>query len=225
MCHPLAPRAVVRGEGQGLGGTLRGADHAGRDLWYLLIQGACSWPMLRPRCGRVLMSSGKAGSNPNIRRNRGARPLADLVAPGLADVCGRVGFSVVEVVTHWDEIVGPDLAPHCVPLKLQWPRQEEGGAATLVVRVSGAYAIEMQYAAPVVMERINTYFGWRCVGRLALRQGPVPPRYVRPPAPVEPEPQEVEEISREIGTFGDEALNASLARLGALVRRERRGRK
>ncbi len=169
------------------------------------------------------MSSRKPVSNPNIRRNRSARPLADLVAPGLAEVCGRVGFSVVEVVTHWDEIVGVDLAPHSLPLKLQWPR-EEGGAATLVVRVAGAYAIEMQYAAPVVLERINTYFGWRCVGRLALRQGPVPPRHVRPPAPVEPEPQEIEAILQEIGTLEDEKLNASLARLGALVRREHRGR-
>ncbi len=170
------------------------------------------------------MSAPKAAtSSPNIRRNRQARPLADFVTPGIAEVCGRVGFSVVEVVTHWDEIVGPDLAPHSQPLKLQWPRQEDGGPATLVVRVTGAYAIEMQYAAPIVLERINTYFGWRCVGRLMLRQGPVPARYARPPAPVEPAKQEIEAVRREIGAFEDEELAASLARLGALVRRERGG--
>lgn len=162
-------------------------------------------------------------------RFRSARPLADFVAPGIADVCGKAGFSVVEVVTHWDEIVGPDLAPRSLPMKLQWARGGETEPATLVVRVEGAYAIEMQYAAPVVIERINVYFGWRCVGRIALRQGPVPPRHARAPLVPPPEPAAVSavrrELDREIGPFEDEALAASLARLGALVRRERRGGK
>lgn len=154
------------------------------------------------------------------RRHRGPRPLADFVAPGISDLCGRAGFSVVEVVTHWDEIVGPDLAPRCIPLKLQWPR-EEGAAATLVVRVEGAYAIELQYAAGIVVERINAYFGWRCVGRIALRQGPVP-RKAAPPVFVPPAPEAVDRVRAEIGAFEDEALAASLARLGALVRQARR---
>ena len=154
------------------------------------------------------------------RRRSGARPLADFVAPGIADVCGKAGFSAVEVVTHWDEIVGPDLAPRCLPVRLQWPR-EEGAAATLVVRVEGAYAIELQYASGIIVERINSYFGWRCVGRLQLRQGPVPQRHSRPPAPIEPDKASVATVRAEIGRFEDEALAASLARLGALVRRER----
>ncbi|MFG1400959.1 DUF721 domain-containing protein [Xanthobacter sediminis] len=160
---------------------------------------------------------------PRVFRPRAARPLADFVAPTIADVCGKAGFSVVEVVTHWDEIVGPDLAPRSLPVKLQWARGSETEPATLVVRVEGAYAIEMQYAAPVVIERINVYFGWRCVGRIALRQGPVPPRHARPRPMPPPEPATVSAVRREIGAFEDEALAASLARLGALVRRERRG--
>lgn len=159
-------------------------------------------------------------SKPASRRPRGPRPLADFVAPGIGELCGKAGFSVVEVVTHWDEIVGPDLAPRCVPLKLQWPK-EEGAGATLVVRVEGAYAIELQYAAGIVAERINSYFGWRCVGRIALRQGPVPQRHVPPPLPPGPDPGEVSAVRGEIGAFEDEALGSALARLGALVRRER----
>ncbi|MFG1479229.1 DciA family protein [Xanthobacter sp. V4C-4] len=162
-------------------------------------------------------------------RPRNARPLADFVAPTIADVCGKAGFSVVEVVTHWDEIVGPDLAPRSLPLKLQWARGGETEPATLVVRVEGAYAIEMQYAAAVVIERINAYFGWRCVGRLTLRQGPVPPRHARAVVMPPPDPAAVramrQEIAQTIGGFEDEALAASLSRLGALVRRERGGPK
>lgn len=174
----------------------------------------------RPLCPSC---AGNALNTSNFtRRHRGPRPLADFVAPGISDLCGRAGFSVVEVVTHWDEIVGPDLAPRCIPLKLQWPR-EEGAAATLVVRVEGAYAIELQYAAGIVVERINAYFGWRCVGRLLLRQGPVPQRHTPPPVPPKPDKATVAAVRHEIGAFEDEALADSLARLGALVRRERGG--
>jgi len=166
-------------------------------------------------------------SPPKRSRRRDARPLAEFVAPGIADLCGKAGFSTVEIVTHWDEIVGPELAPRSLPVKLQWPRDPGADAATLVVRVEGAYAIELQYAAPVVMARINAYFGWRCVGRIALRQGPVPPRHARPALPPPPDPASLEAARRdmeaETGPFADEALAQSLARLGALVRRERRG--
>ncbi|GGF88050.1 hypothetical protein GCM10007301_54990 [Azorhizobium oxalatiphilum] len=152
------------------------------------------------------------------------RPLADLIGPSIADALGRAGFSVVEIVTHWDDIVGPDLAPRTLPLKMQWPNRQNNEPATLVVRVEGPYAIELQYAAPVVVERINAYFGWRCVGRLALRQGPVPPRIGPPPKPVEPSAAELADIRHDLKLTEDDALSASLARLGALVRRERRGR-
>ena len=160
------------------------------------------------------------------RRARGARPLADFIAPGIAEMCGKAGFSAVEIVTHWDELVGADLARRSVPVKLQWPRPgQESEPATLVVRVEGAYAIELQYAAPQVMERINSFFGWRCVGRIQLRQGPVPPRHAPPTLPPPPAAEAVEavraEMEREVGDFEDEALAAALARLGALVRREK----
>lgn len=166
---------------------------------------------------------------PRRRRSRDARPLADFIAPGIADLCGKAGFSAVEIVTHWDEIVGPDLARRSLPVKLQWPRGAGADAepATLVVRVEGAYAIELQYAAPVVMARINTYFGWRCVGRIVLRQGPVPPRQGPPALPPPPDAAAVgavrRQIEQEAGAFADEELAAALARLGALVRREHGG--
>ncbi|MFG1296137.1 DciA family protein [Xanthobacter sp. V13C-7B] len=186
-------------------------------------------PRLTQRPFQKIHASSMSQSSSRPFRPRSARPLADFVAPTIADVCGKAGFSVVEVVTHWDEIVGPDLAPRSLPMKLQWARGSETEPATLVVRVEGAYAIEMQYAAAVVIERINSYFGWRCVGRITLRQGPVPPRHARPLAMPPPEPGTVnavrQEMAREIGSFEDEALATSLARLGALVRRERRGLK
>jgi len=156
--------------------------------------------------------------SPPVRKRRAAAPLADLVGRCVNQAFSRQGFAAIEIVTHWEDIVGPELGRRSEPLRLYWPRREDPDAVgTLAVRVEGPYAIELQHLAPVVIERVNRYFGWRCVGRIAIRQGPVTQR-ARPPALREPEAAAVEEIAQELGPFEDASLGRSLARLGALVR-------
>lgn len=157
---------------------------------------------------------------PNAPKKRwSARPLADLVNTTVNEAFARQGFAAIEIVTHWEDIVGPELAGRSEPMRLTWPRRDDPeSVGTLVVRVEGAYAIELQHLTPVVMERVNRYFGWRCVGRIVIRQGPVTRRAAISAAPIEPAPAAVEEVAKEIGPFEDESLGQSIARLGALVR-------
>lgn len=121
------------------------------------------------------------------RRLQAPRPLADLVTPCLGPVLARQGFGEADVLLHWDDIVGADLAERCRPVKLQWRRRAGASdpdvptePATLVVRVEGAFALMLQHLAPVVLERINGYLGWRCVGKLVLKQGPLAALPTRP---------------------------------------------
>jgi len=155
---------------------------------------------------------------PPVRKRRFAAPLADLVSECVNQAFSRQGFAAVEIITHWEDIVGPELGRRSEPMRLHWPRREDPeSVGTLTVKVEGAYAIELQYLAPIVMERVNRYFGWRCVGRIAIRQGPVTPR-AAPPKVNEPDARAVEEILQELGPFEDPSLGQSVARLGALVR-------
>ena len=114
-----------------------------------------------------------------MRRPR-PRPLADLIAPMLGPFLAARGFSDQELLASWPEIVGERLAAYSSPAKVDWPRRDRAEAldrrpdpATLVVRVESAFALELQHLAPIVLERVNAYYGWRCVGRLVLKQGPV----------------------------------------------------
>jgi hypothetical protein len=154
------------------------------------------------------------------KKKRFASPLADFVNGAMAEAFKRQGFAATDIVTHWEDIVGPELARRSEPMRLTWPqRQDENSVGTLMVRVEGAYAIELQHSTGAIIERVNRYFGWRCVGRVTIRQGPVAKRHLPPPAPVEPEPASVADVAHQIGPFEDEALGASLARFGALVKK------
>src|SRR5579859_4594315 len=101
------------------------------------------------------------------------RPLADLLAPCIGDAFTRQGFTSCEIVTHWDEIVGPEVAAQAEPVRMQWVRSrdpDESPPATLVLRVEGPAALEIQHMAGVIVERVNRYLGWQGVSTIALRQ-------------------------------------------------------
>jgi hypothetical protein len=138
----------------------------------------------------------------------------------LADTFARQGFASTELVTHWTDIVGQEIAAHCEPMRIKWPRggdMEAPEPATLVLRVEGPVAIEIQHLSPVILERVNRFFGWRAVGRLALRQAPLARRAAPPPRPA-PDPELAARLAATIDV-ADEDLRNALARLGAAIKR------
>ena len=150
-----------------------------------------------------------------------AKPLSVLLSDVFSDAYKRQGFAARELVTRWAEIAGPELSAHCEPLKMQWPQPVEGQPqepATLVLRVEGPMALEIQHASDIILERVNRFFGWSAVGRLALRQGPLS-RRERRAAPSAPDAGEVEQIAQTLTSVEDEQLRAALARLGASIKR------
>src|ERR1700758_5746932 len=119
-----------------------------------------------------------------------AKPLSVLLNDVFKDAFAKQGFAARELVTRWAEIAGRDVAEHSEPLKLQWPRPVEGQVqepATLILRVEGPMALEIQHKSDIILERVNRFLGWSAVGRLALRQAPLSRRgRAKPAAPTAP---------------------------------------
>jgi hypothetical protein len=140
----------------------------------------------------------------------------------------KYGFSTASVVTDWAAIAGVELAAYTAPERLKWPRggertEEDGPAAgpksrqgaTLVLRVDGARALDVQYKARQIIERINAYFGYAAIAELRTVQAPIGsgPASASPPIrrPVAP-------LTQEVASIADPGLRSALARLGAGVR-------
>jgi len=150
-----------------------------------------------------------------------AKPLSVLLSDVFSDAYAKQGFAARELVTRWAEIAGSEIAAHSEPLKIQWPRPVEGHPqepATLVLRVEGPMALEIQHSSDVILQRVNRFLGWSAVGRLALRQAPLS-RRDRPRRPRPPEAKEVAEVEKTLSSVEDEELRAALARLGAAIKR------
>jgi hypothetical protein len=118
--------------------------------------------------------------------------------------------------------VGETFARHARPIELQWPpraakRDAETPArpATLVLRVEGAFALEAQHMASVIVARVNAHLGWRCVERIAFRQGPLPP--LEDWRRLAPAPSDAAQAAAgaAAASIENEDLREAVARLGA----------
>jgi hypothetical protein len=127
----------------------------------------------------------------------------------------RHGFAQADVVGHWADIVGEDLAAVSAPDRIKWPRQENESSrktgGTLVVRATPGRAIDLQYEGPRIIARINSFFGYGAVAQIKViqsanvaRKGPGGPRHN---SGISVPDQTLEEMA-------DSPLKTALTRLG-----------
>jgi hypothetical protein len=158
-----------------------------------------------------------------MRANKSSYPrrLSEFTGKTIADALARQGFASTGIVTHWAEIVGAEIADHAEPMRMVWPRrvhQDDPEPATLVLRVEGPVALEIQHMSGVIIAKVNRFFGWRAVGRIQIRQAPLM-RREKKLRPSPPDPEAVARIAASMTDIADEGLRGALARLGAAVKR------
>lgn len=176
------------------------------------------------------MSETKSGGGwrPRPRRRGGARAIGAFATRLLDPIARARGFATISLLSEWPMIAGHDLAQFTMPDKVIWPRrrQDEDSAgaapthqteaATLILRVDGPRAIEVQHRADQIIERVNTYFGYRAIGALRILQAPVT-RARRSPAPSPPPPLDPQPLPAS-AAIDDDNLRQALMRLGTAVR-------
>lgn len=152
---------------------------------------------------------------PERKRGGAARAVADMLPDVGRAAFRRFGFVQSSVVTRWPEIVGERYAGVSSPESIRFP-QGARAEGVLTLTVEGAHAAMMQHVAPAIMERVNRFFGYPAVARIAIRQGAASNRRKTPPArPAAPVSAEIGDSLRAIA---DPELRACLAGLaGALA--------
>src|SRR5215208_66309 len=150
----------------------------------------------------------------NSERSCRARSAGDLVGHVGGQSFRRFGFVQSSIVSRWSEIVGERYAKVSSPESIRFPNgRRAGGALTLLVE--GAHAPLIQHLAPIVIERVNRFFGYAAVDRVVFKQGRPPAAPPRPKRPeLRPVPKELGEGLREIA---DAELRACLESLAAQI--------
>ncbi len=166
--------------------------------------------------------SGKAGSGQTAKGASGAAPRAVPVrklgtrrmSELLPDVAGvafrRFGFVQHAVVSRWAEIVGEKYAHVTAPESIRFPKGKRADGI-LSLTVVPAHAPMMQHVLPLIIERVNRFFGYGAVASVSLRQGEVlaPAKRV----PIAPPVAVPVELGESLKSVGDPELKAVLEAL------------
>lgn len=177
------------------------------------------------------MAQIKADAQPR-RRMRGFETAAQLLAQRVRVAGESRGFAVARLLTHWDEVVGPEIAAHARPVKIS---HGKGFGATLTLLVSGPRAPMIEMQLPRIRDKVNACYGFNAVARIVLTQtapvgfaeGQTPfaaaPR--RTPAP--PDPARLAQAEGIARGFDNPALSAAMRQLALniLSRRDINDRK
>lgn len=158
------------------------------------------------------------------RKSHGFRQAGGSLKKAMKSVAGRQGFAESDVLLRWPEIVGAELCTHCRPVKVSYSASRQLGA-TLIVQTDGGHAPQVEMQAPMIVERVNRFYGYRAVSRLKITQSTglgQPQGFAEDQAPftgpaTEPTTQDVKQASALTRDIESPGLRAALTQIGANV--------
>lgn len=165
---------------------------------------------------------------------KGFKRTASLLSERIRKVGETRGFAVTRLLTHWEEIVGPDIAPMARPLDVSYTRTGRSGGlgATLSLLTTGPMAPMLEMQKETIRARVNACYGYNAIARVRITQtaptgfadgqvrfeGPAPRR-----EPPQPSAEVTAQAGAEMADVSDPALRAALTRLGAHVLSKTKG--
>ncbi len=103
----------------------------------------------------------------------GPRPLVRMLKKVMKPALRQRSFTEASIILDWHKIINSELAMRCYPERLIFSRgKKEGGV--LVIAVDSGSSLLLQHSETLLIEWINSYFGYQAVNRIKLKHTYIP---------------------------------------------------
>lgn len=158
----------------------------------------------------------------NPRRKRGFERAVTLVGPELRTPAERRGFAETKLLTHWADIVGPEIAEMAVPVKVKFGR---GFGGTLILLTTGAKAPILEMSRETIITRVNACYGYSAIKDVQVTQtaptgfaeGHVVFSPAKPKTKPAPDPARLERATKGLDHITDPVLRDALRKLAGNI--------
>lgn len=159
---------------------------------------------------------------PNPRRRRGFERAVTLVGKELKTPAEKRGFAETKLLTHWVEIVGPDIADMAVPVKVKFGR---GFGGTLILLTTGAKAPILEMSRETIITRVNACYGYSAIKDVQVTQtaptgfaeGQVAFGASKPKVKATPDPALLAKATENLDHITDPVLRDALRKLAGNI--------
>ncbi|MCL3881470.1 DciA family protein [Marivita sp. GX14005] len=160
---------------------------------------------------------------PRTGQTKGFKSTSSLLQTQIRKTSESRGFAQSRLLTHWEEIAGPDIAAISRPVEVRYGRGGLGATLTLLTTGANAPMLEMQKEA--LREKVNAVYGYHAISAIRITQtaatgfseGQASFQH-RPKAPPPERTPDITPQARDTARgVEDEGLRAALERLAGNV--------
>lgn len=149
-------------------------------------------------------------SKSNVSIVKSPQPISKLIPKLIKPIIEQKGGAVAGLLSKWPDIIGEDLSLFTRPGKITYPKRVLG-AGTLQIDVDPRVALEVSHMTPILLDRINTYYGYPAIKKLKIVSKPFSVKIPTKKTVVEKKP--CEKYIQEVSNIEDEHLRQALINL------------
>ena len=98
---------------------------------------------------------------------QGLRPFSSSIPKTLKKHLRKGGYNYSNIVDSWTKMVGKKISDACYPITVKMGKNMKDG--NLVLNVVHGKEIEIEYEKKEIMDKINSFFGYNCIGQVTLK--------------------------------------------------------
>ena len=98
---------------------------------------------------------------------QGLRRFGNTLPRGIKKILEKNGYNYSEIINKWNFLVGKDISSKTYPRSIKMSRGNSNGI--LVLAVKRGDEIDVEYSKKKIIDKINSYFGYKLIGELKLQ--------------------------------------------------------
>tara|TARA_Y100000590_G_C15582914_1_gene963046 strand:- start:792 stop:1268 length:477 start_codon:yes stop_codon:yes gene_type:complete len=98
---------------------------------------------------------------------QGLRPFGNTLPRGVRGILKKNGYNYSEIISKWSMLVGKEISSNTYPKSIKMKQGNANG--TLILAVKRGSEIEIEYSKQNIINKINSYFGYKLIGEIKLQ--------------------------------------------------------
>ena len=98
---------------------------------------------------------------------QGLRPFSSSIPKTLKKHLRKGGYNYSNIVDNWTKMVSKKISDICYPISVKMGKDMKDG--NLVLNVVHGKEIEVEYDKREIIDKINSFFGYNCIGHITLK--------------------------------------------------------
>ena len=108
-------------------------------------------------------------NNNNKSQNfiQGLKPFSSSIPRTLKKYLRKSGYNYSNIVDNWTKMLSEEITGSCYPASIKMNKEMKNG--TLILNVFHGKELEIEYKKNEIIDKINSFFGYNCIGKINLK--------------------------------------------------------